>query len=434
MPSNLYCYSFAPNPDWTRTHSRGPEIWDYLRNCVKRQRLEPFVHLNTAVTGLQWDEDRARWRVQTTAGTLTAQVVVAAMGGLSSPKVPRLEGARSYAGLAFHSARWPAELSLGGKRVAVLGTGASAIQIVPELARSAAAVDVYQRTPPWILPHPGRPTRRLERLAYRRLPSVQRAARAADYWGRELLVVGFRHPRLLGGVERLARRHLERQIADVRLRAALTPSYRLGCKRVLISNDYYPALCEPHVTLVDQAAVAFTPDGLRAADGSERAADIVVFATGFEVTDARGLSRVQGRDGRTLAEQWNGRPAAYNGTTVSGFPNFLMLLGPHTGLGHSSVLVMIEAQVDYLVRYLRTMADRDLATLDVRADAQAQFIAWLRRRSRGTVWESGGCDSWYLDADRHSVLWPDFSWRFRRRLRRLDLAAYDARPSAVRAV
>jgi cation diffusion facilitator CzcD-associated flavoprotein CzcO len=367
--------------------------------------------------------------VQTTTGPLTAQVVVAAMGGLSSPKMPKLDGMGSFGGVAFHSARWRDDCDLRDARVAVVGTGASAIQIVPELARVARAVDVYQRTPPWIMPHPDRARRRVERTVYRRAPVVQRALRGASYWGRELVVVGFRHPRLLGALERIARRHLRRQVSDGELRAALTPAYRLGCKRVLLSNDYYPALAQPHVTLIRQPVAALTPTGVLAGDGSERPADVVVFATGFEVTNAPGLRRIRGRDGRTLAAQWNGRPEAYNGTMVTGFPNFLMLLGPHTGLGHSSVLVMIEAQIAYLLDFLATLERRDIGSLEVRPEAQTAFVEWVRRRARGTVWEQGGCASWYLDADGHTVLWPDFTWRFRRRLRRFDLGSYEARPS-----
>jgi cation diffusion facilitator CzcD-associated flavoprotein CzcO len=428
VPANLYSYSFAPKTNWSRTFAPQQEIWDYIRDCVRRFDLAAQLRLNCPVTLLEWDDQNTRWLLKTPHGVLRAGFVIAATGALSSPAFPDLEGAGSFGGKAFHSARWDPNYDFAGARVAVIGTGASAVQIVPQLARRAGELHVYQRTAPWILPHPDRSVGALRHGAYRAAPLLQRAARAGSYWSRELIVLGFRHPRLLAPLERFADRHRERQVADPQLRAALRPRYRIGCKRILFSNDYYPAVGRDNVTLIASGAKALTAGGVVGGDGIERPADVIVFATGFTVTGASGARRIRGRDGRTLADAWQGSPHAYNGTLFAGFPNFAMLLGPHTGLGHTSVLVMIEAQIDYVLELLRTAERERLASLEPRAGAQAEFVAHVRRRTRGTVWVNGGCASWYLDGTGNTVLWPDFSWRFVRRLRRVQLADYSATP------
>jgi len=376
---------------------------------------------------LAWDDRARRWRIGTAAGPLEARLVIAAMGALSEPAVPELPGIERFRGRLVHSARWPEELDLRGARVAVLGTGASAVQLIPEIAPVVEALTVYQRTPAWVLPHPDRATSALERALYRRAPLAQRAVRGAVSAARESMVLGLRHPALLGVGERLGRRHLERQVHDPELRELLRPSYRLGCKRILISNRFYPALARPNVTLVPHGVVGFERDGVRGADGAVRQADVVIAATGFLVTDSPVARRIRGRDGRTLSEHWDGRPRAHRGTTIAGFPNLFMVLGPHTGLGHTSVVLMIEAQIGYVLAAIRAMAARGVEVIEPREAAQAEWAARVRRRARGTVWEHGGCASWYLDRDGHSVLCPDSARRFRRELARFDLAAYRAR-------
>ena len=428
VPSHLYSYSFAPNPNWTRTFSHQREIWAYLQACSERYALSPHLHLGVEVRECVWQEQSGRWLIETSDGALSASVVIGAMGALSEPSLPSLPGIERFEGAVFHSAAWRHDVELRGARVALIGSGASAIQIAPEIQPVVSELAVYQRTPPWILPHPDRPIRDRERALYRAAPPAQRAMRSAIAWAREAFVLGFRHRWLSGPGERLARRHLERQVSDPRMREALRPAYRLGCKRVLISNRYYPTLMQPNVTLVPHALTEVRPHSLVAEDGVERPADVIVAATGFRVTDSPASHRIRGRDGRTLAEHWKGSPQAYKGTTIAGFPNLFMLLGPHTGLGHTSVLLMIESQIDYVLGALRTMDERRIAALEPRPAAQAAFVAAVRRRARGTVWESGGCASWYLDAGGHSVLWPDSAWRFRRALRHFDLTSYLARP------
>ena len=426
VPSHLYSYSFAPNPGWTRTYSRQAEIRDYLRDCVERYRLGPHLRLGVEVGECGWQEAEGRWLLETASGPLSAQILVAATGALSEPSLVSLPGAELFEGPLFHSAQWRHDVRLRGARVALLGSGASAIQIAPEIAPEVEELTIYQRTPAWILPHPDRPIGPRERALYRSLPVAQRVVRGAVALSREALVLGFRHPPLGRPGEWLARRHLERQVADLALREALRPSYRLGCKRILVSNRYYPALARENVTLVPHAVTEVRARSLLAADGVEREADVVIAATGFRV-GGTASHHIRGRDGRTLAAHWAGRPVAHNGTTVAGFPNLFVLLGPHTGLGHTSVLLMIESQISYLLGAVAAMDAQGIAVLEPRADAQAAFVAAVRRRSRKTVWESGGCASWYLDADGHSILWPDTAWSFRRALRRFDAERYLAR-------
>ncbi len=427
VASHLYSYSFAPNPDWSRTFSHQQEIWDYLRSCVQRFDLGPHLRLGVEVRECTWLAEERHWLLETSDGELTATVLVAAMGALSQPAEVDFPGAPDYRGVLFHSARWRHDVDLRGARVALVGTGASAVQIAPHLARQASELVVYQRTPPWILPHADRPIGRTERLLYRSFPLAQRVVREAIELGREPLVVGFRHPLAGRPLEALARRHLERQVSDPLLREQLRPHYRLGCKRVLLSNRYYPALERANVTLVPHAVAALRGGSVLAGDGIERAADVVVAATGFRVSDPLAAHHIRGRDGRTLAEHWRGAPQAYKGTTIAGFPNLFMLLGPHTGLGHSSVLLMIESQIGYLLGGLEAMEQGAIATLEPRPESQAAFVAAVRARTRGTVWESG-CASWYLDAGGHSILWPDSVRRFKRELRRFDVSSYLARP------
>jgi cation diffusion facilitator CzcD-associated flavoprotein CzcO len=426
VPSHLYSYSFAPNPGWTRTYSRQTEIWDYLRRCVERHELGPHLRLGVDVRECAWEEAEARWLLTTSAGPLSAQILVAATGALSEPSLAGVPGARRFEGPLFHSARWRHDVELRGARVALVGTGASAIQIAPEIAPEVSELTIYQRTAPWILPHPDRPIGARERALYRSLPLAQRAVRGAVALSREALLPGFRHPRLGRPGEWLARSHLERQVAEGPLREQLRPGYRLGCKRILLSNRYYPTLARENVTLVPHAVTEIRARSLIAADGVERDADVVIAATGFHVGQAA-FQHIRGRDGRTLAEHWGGRPEAHNGTTVAGFPNLFVLLGPHTGLGHTSVLLMIESQIAYLLGAVAAMDAERIAVLEPRADAQAAFVDAVRRRARGTVWESGGCASWYLDAAGHSILWPDSSRRFQRALHRFDIERYVVR-------
>ena len=428
VPSHLYSLSFAPNPGWSRTYSLQPEIWEYLRGVADREGLHEHLRLGHDVTAATWSEDEQRWELETSQGPLRAQVLIGALGPLTRPSVPGIPGLDAFEGKVFHSAEWDHDHDLTGERVAVVGTGASAIQFVPRIQRQVARMHLFQRTPPWILPHSDRPISRPERLLYRALPFTQRLVRAAIYWSREAFVIGFaKDQRFMRPAERLARWHLRRQVRDPRLREALTPSFRLGCKRILISNHYYPALAQPNVEVVTDGIREVRGNAVVSHDGTRREVDTIILGTGFHVTDPPAAKLLRGRDGRTLDEVSGGSPQAYLGAAVAGFPNLFMLIGPNTGLGHNSMVFMIESQLNYVLDALRHMGERRVTSFDVRPEVQAAYNEELQERMPGTVWLSG-CASWYLDAEgRNTTIWPDFTFRFRQRTRRFDPAEYELR-------
>jgi cation diffusion facilitator CzcD-associated flavoprotein CzcO len=425
VPSHLYSFSFAPNPNWSRTFSRQREIWDYLRDLADRHDLHPHIRFGHELTAAAWDEQRGRWSVQTSRGAWTAQVVVDATGPLSQPKAPAIRGLRRFGGKVFHSAHWDHDHDLSGERVAVIGTGASAIQFVPRIAGKVGQMHVFQRTAPWILPHTDRPTTRLERRLYKALPLWQKAVRAGVYWSRESFLLGFiKDQRFMVGAEKIALAHLRKQVRDPELRRKVTPHFRLGCKRVLLSNEWYPALARPDVELVTDAISHVEGNAIVLADGTRREVDTIIFGTGFHVTDPPTAQLVRGRGGRTLAEQMAGGIQAYLGATMTGLPNYFKLIGPNTGLGHNSMVFMIESQLRYVIDALRVMDEQQIATFEVRPEAMAAYNAQIQSKMPGTVWMSG-CASWYLDSmGRNTTIWPDFTWRFRHRTRRFDTRPY----------
>ena len=429
VPSHLYSFSFMPNPNWSRTYSTQPEIEAYLRRCAEEGGVTSHLRFGCDVVSADWDEGWRVWRIETSRGPLTAEVLVAGSGPMSEPTVPAIPGLGSFEGTVFHSAEWDHGHDLRDRRVAVVGTGASAIQFVPQIQPEVSGLHLFQRTPPWILPHPDRPTSRFERLLYRLFPPAQKLARAAVYLSREPMVLGLVHnPRLLRLLERVAQRHLRRQVADPELRRRLRPHYRIGCKRILLSDDWYPALAQPNVELVTEAIRQVRPEGIETADGTLHEVDTIIFGTGFKVTDPSIAHRVRGRNG-LLAEAWRERMEAYLGTAVAGFPNFFMLIGPNTGLGHNSMVFMIESQLNYVVDCIRTMDERGLGSVELRPEAQREFNADLQRRLEGTVWESGGCASWYLDSRGcNRTIWPRQTWSFRRLTRSFDLESYSVAP------
>jgi cation diffusion facilitator CzcD-associated flavoprotein CzcO len=435
VPSHLYSLSYAPNPDWTRSFASQPEIQHYLLRTAREHGVDRYVRYGAELLAARWMEAEQHWHLTTARGTLTADLLVAGTGPLSEPTVPDLPGLETFEGRTFHSASWDHGHDVTGERVAVIGTGASAIQFVPHLQRKAGHLTVFQRTAPWVLPRRDRAITGVERALFRRLPVLQRLARAGIYWGRETWILGFAgNQRMMQVAERQARRFLRRQVRDPQLRARLTPRYRLGCKRVLLSNDYYPALTQPNVDVVTDRIVEVRPHGIvtsgAAGTRTEHPVDTIIFGTGFRVTDPPVAERVVGRDGRSLTEHWAGSGMqAYHGMAVAGFPNFFLLVGPNTGLGHTSIVLMIEAQVRYLLDALRQMDARGLGAVEPRPDVQAAYNARLQEQLAGTVWNAGGCASWYLDRHgRNTTLWPTFTFSFRRELARCDLADYVTEP------
>ncbi len=434
IPSHLYSFSFAPNPDWTRTYPKQPELRSYLRKVAEDFGVRPHIRLGCEVTAADWDEAAGLWRLQSTKGDLTADVLIGAPGPLSEPSIPEIDGLDSFAGPVFHTARWDHDQDLTGKRVAVVGTGASAIQAVPELQRIAEHLTVVQRTPPWVVPHNDRPITDIEHRVYERVPLLQKIARSGVYWGRELLVPALAYkPQLMKVIERVARRHIAKQVPDAALREKVTPDYQIGCKRILISNTWYPALDRDNVDLVTAGVTEIRPDGFVDGDGAFHAADALVFATGFKVTDIPLAGIVTGADGRTLAEVWQRSPQAYRGAAVAGFPNLFLLVGPNVGLGHNSIVFMIEAQLNYVLGALDAMRERGAGRVEVRPDALAAYNRRLQAKMGSTVWNSGGCASWYLDANgKNTTIWPDFTFTFWRQTREFDAAAYALTPASAR--
>ncbi len=425
VPSHLYSFSFAPNPEWSRTFSPQSEILEYARRCVDRFGIRSRIRLGCGVEILAWDDRSRHWTLETSQGTMTADIVISGVGMLTEPLLPSIPGIDDFEGTIFHSASWNHEHDLTGERVAVIGTGASTIQIVPEIQPKVGRLKVFQRTAPWVLPHRDRPINEWERRLYRAVPAAQRLMRNAIYWARELFVIPLTHPRMLRGVERQARRHLANQVHDPELRAKLTPDYTIGCKRILQSNDYYPALETPNTELVTDGITEIRQSSIVTAGGSEHEVDTIVLGTGFHVTDFPFAECVVGRDGRKLSEHWIDGLEAYRSTTVKGFPNLFIVPGPNTGLGHTSVLVMIEAQIGYVIDALRKMDRYGLETVEVRPEVQAAYNKEIQRRLEGTVWNSGGCVSWYLDKNgKNTTLWPRTTWRFTRQMRDFDLASY----------
>ena len=427
VPSHLYSFSFAPNPDWSRSFSPQPEIEAYLLRVARDHGVLPRIRYGAELLGADWDDAAQVWHLQTARGALDAELLVLGTGGLSEPAVPDLPGLASFTGTTFHSATWDHDHDLTGRRVAVLGTGASAVQFVPEIQARVEHLTVFQRTAPWVLPRRDRAIGPGERRLYRRFPLLQRLARTAIYWGRESWVLGFAFDqRIMGLAEKQALSFLAGQVPDPALRAKLTPRFRLGCKRVLLSNTWFRALTQPNVDVVTEGITEIRARSVLTADGVEHPVDTIIFGTGFRVTDPPVLDRVRGRDGISLAERWGATGMqALHGTTTSGFPNLFYLVGPNTALGHSSIVFIIETQVGYLRDALRQLDRRRLTAVEPTPAAEAAYNDRVQRRLRTTVWNTGGCASWYLDAQgRNTVLWPTFTFSFRRQLRRFPLRDY----------
>ncbi|MDK3255934.1 flavin-containing monooxygenase [Blastococcus capsensis] len=433
VQSNLYSFSFAQNPDWGRSYSEQPEIQAYLQATADRFDVRRHCVFGADVTAARWDDAAQRWLVSTTAGEFRARVLISAAGALADPACPDIPGLDTFAGTVMHSARWNSSHDLTGERVAVIGTGASAVQLVPAIQPIVASIAVYQRTPAWVVPRTDHPVQPWTRRLYRLVPGLQNAIRGFLYLFREFLVIGMaKNRRFLEPVERLAKAHLHRQVRDPKLRRALTPDYTIGCKRILISNDYFPAVAAPNAELVTAGLAEIRPHSVVTTDGVERPTETIVLATGFHVTDLPIAGKIRGRDGRTLADVWSHGMGSNRSTAVAGFPNLFLLVGPNVGVGHTSMVYMIESQVAYVDDALKTMDAEGLAVLETTLEAQEAWRSLIARKSRGTVWLAGGCASWYLDRHGHNTtLWPDFTFRFRKLTRTLDRENYVGIPAGT---
>ena len=429
VPSHLYSLSFAPNPNWSRMYSPQAEILNYLKNVVDTYQLRPTIRYNTDIIRTEFSESDGCWTLTDRAGnSMTARVVIVATGPLNRPSIPKLNGIDTFAGRAFHSANWDHAYDLTGKRVAIVGTGASAIQIVPQIAPKVTQLTVFQRTAPYVTPRSDRTVSPTEQRLFRRLPVLQRAYRSFIYWFNELQGLLFLGNKTLGKLgARKAKQHLEAAISDPELRRKATPNYQIGCKRVLVSDDYYPALTRPNVELVTDRIDHVTPTGIVTTDDIERPVDAIIYGTGFVASEIIVDLRIVGRKGHNLHDQWlTSGPEAHYGITVSGYPNLLFLVGPNTGLGHNSIVHMIESQVQYVLGYLDLLdrAGPD-AFLDVKPDAQETYNADIQQKMVGTVWASG-CQSWYMDSrGKNTTIWPALTVTYRNATKRVNPAHYD---------
>jgi cation diffusion facilitator CzcD-associated flavoprotein CzcO len=425
VPSHVYSYSFELNRKWTRGFAPQWEILEYLKHCTDKYGIRPHIRFGHEMTEARWDDEECRWHVDTARGSFTADVLVNAAGALSSPKDPDIPGLDRFRGKTFHSAQWEHDHDLDGERVAAIGTGASAIQFVPAIQPRVGKLHLFQRTAPWVIPRWDHKITKVEH-ALLRIPGVPALVRGALYWMLESRVVGFRNPWLMKIADRVARWHLKRQVGDPELRDKLLPGYVMGCKRILISDDYYPSLTHDNVEVVTDGISEVREHSIVTEDGSEREVDTIIFGTGFSVTKQPIAEHIRGKDGRTLAEHWASTMRAYKGTTVAGFPNFVIMTGPNTGLGHNSMVFMIESQLEYVMGCLRTLRSNGARRFEVREEAVARYNEELDRKMKGTVWTAGQCQSWYLDdTGRNTTLWPSYSWSYRQRTKRFDADAYE---------
>ncbi|WP_410608628.1 flavin-containing monooxygenase [Amycolatopsis sp. lyj-109] len=429
VQSHMYSFSYEQNPDWSRSFSPQPEIFEYLKGVADKYRLREKIRFGVELTGAHWDERERRWTATTKDGReFVAQFLVSGVGGLHIPQVPELPGIANFQGRTWHSARWDHEYDLRGKKVAVVGTGASAVQFVPKIAPDVAELTLFQRTPPWIMPKPDHAMPPWAQTLFKRVPGTQRAYRNALYWLLEARAIGFNgHPAIMKAGELIAKRNIAKGIKDRALRKKVTPDYTMGCKRVLISNDYYPALDRPNVDVNTSGIKEVKAHSIVDSAGVEHEVDAIVYGTGFKVTDALEYLDITGVDGRNLAKEWASEGMrTHKGITVSGYPNLFFLLGPNTALGHNSVVFMIESQSRYVVDAIKLADARGAAALDVRPGVQDEFQSEIQDKLVKGVWTQGGCKSWYLDAQGvNRTIWPGFTWRYWLQTRKVDPADYE---------
>ena len=429
VQSHMYSFSYEQNPDWSRSFSPAPEIFQYLKDVTDKYRLRRKIRFGVELTGATWDDTTRRWHVHTKTGQdIEAQFVVSGVGGLHIPQVPELPGIANFKGQTWHSARWNHEYDLRGKKVAVVGTGASAVQFVPKIAPDVAELTLFQRTPPWIMPKPDHAMPSWAQTLFKRVPGTQRLYRNALYWLLEARAIGFNgHPAIMKAGELIAKRNIAKGIKDRALRKKVTPDYTMGCKRVLISNDYYPALNRPNVDVNTAGVKEVKAHSIVDAAGVEHEVDAIIYGTGFKVTDALEYLDITGIDGRDLAKEWAAEGMrTHKGISVSGFPNLFFLLGPNTALGHNSVVFMIESQARYVVDAIRLADSRGAAALDVRAGVQEKFQREIQDKLVRGVWTQGGCKSWYLDAKGvNRTIWPGFTWRYWLETRKVDPSGFE---------
>ncbi|WP_415056914.1 flavin-containing monooxygenase [Halopseudomonas sp.] len=427
VPSHLYSFSFEPRAEWSTRYSQQPEIHDYIRHCAKKYHLTPRIQLNTEISRAEFDEPTGLWQVTTTDGReYCARSLVMACGQLNRPIYPSIQGLDSFAGESFHSARWRHDIDLQGKNVAVIGTGASAIQFVPQIAPKVQKLMLFQRSAAYVIAKEDKQYGAREQALLRRFPLLQKLSRGGHYVAHEMRALAFiSFPSLMKAMEGQFRKHLEKGVTDPKKRAQLVPDYPMGCKRMLISNDFFPAVDRENVELITTGIETITSEGVKTIDGEEHQVDVLIFGTGFAATDFLAPMTIKGRDGLDLNDAWRSGAEAYKGISVSGFPNLFVLYGPNTNLGHNSIIYMLESQFNYVVSCLQTLAKRGLRYIDVKPDVQSAFNARIQDAISTTIW-SRGCNSWYQTAEgKQTNNWPGYTFSYRRLTRTPELADYD---------
>ena len=433
VPSHLYSYSFARNPGWGRRFALQEEIQRYVENVARTHGVLDRVRPDTDVASASWNADSAQWQLETSGGPVQADVLVCACGQLTRPAVPDLPGLNRFAGPAFHSSQWRHDVDLRGLRVGAMGSGASAIQFVPAIQPLVSSLTVLQRTPPWILPKPDRAYRAFDTKLFERAPVAQLAGRFGFWAFLEAGIAGFiGHEHAMRPLAAISRAHLRRQVRDPELRRKLTPTYRMGCKRVLLSSDWYPALAQPNVEVLTDGVQEVTETGVVLRDGRAVELDVLIFGTGFRTREFVAPMRISGRGPRTLEEVWDGVPHAWHGLSVPEFPNMFLIYGPNTFGGSGSAIYMIESQIRHAVAAVTELRRSGARAIEVRAGAHEAFMAELHERQRRTVWATGGCSSWYIDEQgRDPTNWPGYTLAYRRRVARIspDVYALDHSPA-----
>ncbi|MGH1450662.1 MAG: flavin-containing monooxygenase [Pseudomonadaceae bacterium] len=427
VPSHLYSYSFEPRAQWSSRYSPQAEIHDYIRHCARKYQLYPRIAFDSEISQAQFDETRGLWTVHTTDGRdYQARALVTACGQLNRPIFPDIAGLDSFAGEAFHSARWRHDVDLTGKHVAVIGTGASAIQFVPQIAPRVERLTLFQRSAPYVIAKADRRYSPREQALLERFPLLQRLSRGSHYLMHEMRALAFiSFPSLMKMMEGSFRKHLEKGVSNPQKRAQLAPDYPMGCKRMLISNDFFPAVDRDNVDLVTTGIQAITPHWVKTQDGREYPADVLIFGTGFAATDFLAPMTIKGLAGRDLNDAWRAGAEAYKGISVSGFPNLFILYGPNTNLGHSSIIYMLESQFNYVVGCLQALKRRGLRYIDVKPDVQSAFNARIQDAISTTIW-SRGCNSWYQTAEgKQTNNWPGYTFSYRRLTRTPELDDYE---------
>jgi len=424
VPSALYSYSFEQNPDWSRLFAGHDEILDYVRHTARKHGILPYIKYGINVQQTRWNETENLWYVQTNAGLYKAAKVISCVGYLHEPIIPKLPGIEGFNGEVFHSSRWQHDLDLTGKRVAVIGTGASAIQFIPQIQPQVKELVAFQRTPQWILPKPNLRMNKLVRSFFK-LPFTLNVFRGLLYTGMEMFGIGFRHPVLLKQMQRLAKAHINKHIKDSELREKVTPDYTMGCKRVLLSNNYYPAIAQKNVEVLATGVKEIRGNTVVGSNGEEREVDVIILGTGFHVSDVPVAKQVVGKKGLTLDQIWKGSPQAYRGTTIHDFPNFFLVLGPNLAIGHNSAFIVIESQLNYVMSALKEMQQRGITRLEVNSRVQREYNEQVQKDLQTTVWNTGGCSSYYLDQNgKNSIGFPWSTFKMRSLLKQFDSASY----------